>query len=68
MTAQQQTRRQPPTELPVLETNEFWTDRRLATVLSVILHGFSNLASNAIPPRTETVLETADKIEQHLLK
>lgn len=40
--------------------------RSLALALAVMHHGMSNLAERSIPPRAETVLDTADMFERHL--
>lgn len=40
--------------------------KTLALALAVMHHGLSNLAERSIPPRAETVLDTADMFERHL--
>ncbi len=40
--------------------------RTVALTLAVLHHGLSNLAERSIPPRSDTVIETAKDFERHL--
>lgn len=38
----------------------------VALALAVLHHGLSNLAERSIPPRAETIVDTATKFQKHL--
>lgn len=44
-----------------------WGDKRvIALTLAVLHHGFSNFGKDAVPPGWQTVVNTAEKFEQHI--
>lgn len=54
-------------ELPVAP--DHWnTPRAVALIAAVVHHGLSNLADHSIPPRADTVIDTAAKFEAFLAR
>lgn len=51
--------------IPVIQIDS--DDTKVAALaLAVMHHGLSNLAERSIPPKAETVMDTADMFERHL--
>lgn len=51
---------------PDVDPNPWNRPETVALALAVLHHGMSNWAERSIPPRAETVIDTAAKFKRHL--